>query len=105
MKGEGEGLFFCLRTAGKELYHAERCAPGPLHCSSLYPVELLAAWINPDLVSFMLLALESRRVLWPEHGQKLKEPPTEDTMDIVSERRQVSDGVMWPRVLKQGHLL
>lgn len=78
LKGGGEGLFFCLRTAGKELYHAERCAPGLLHCNSLYPVELLAGWINPCLVWFMLLALESRRLLWLEHGPKLKEPPMKD---------------------------
>lgn len=51
-----------------------RCASETLHCSSLYPGELLAGWINPGLVWFMLLALrlESKRVIWFEHGLKLK---------------------------------
>lgn len=66
-----------LEDGSERAVHAGRHVPGPLHCSFLYPVDLLAGWISFGLARFMLLALK-RRVLWLEYGLKLKEPPMED---------------------------
>lgn len=64
----------------------------------------MAGWINPCLGWFMLLALESRRLLWLEHGPKLKEPPMRDDHGRGLWEK-TGNGFTWSRVLKSGHLL